>query len=703
MAATVYKATGQVYNCYYLYRRTGPSTSYKTNGSYKKGDKVSITKKDGSWYYVDNKGWSQSAYIKITSSNVTGKVKITEATKLYKSKSTSSKVLKEIIKGTSLEYKEKSGYWYKVTYKGTLGWVYVKNSGTDSNNSATGSATTKNAAIIYEEANTSSKIVGRIAKNTNVSYTKKSGSWYYITAAIASLSGGTMTVKGWIQESDLTNISSKSISELNKEIEAQNNAEAKILYKSFLAQYNSSQSVVDDLITNNMNGIHGIPYQFMSTVDPKLSSDSPFGAIYADKIVSSLPLLLLTPGKVEFMADYKKEQKEGILALLKDVTDGDASFKSSDISTITDGESGRYYSFAFDYDEYWKYVDSMMNTIAIFMGIQDVQVTFGKNGTKKLGNMSWADANNTSFGSYLSATQDTIGFYVDSVNTVDENFSNELTDSQLASKVNSFSDYGRELRFLLGWGAGSNALDNFLMNKDFNNAFDSALETIGNFTSKIFGDGSKNLFDSIGDCFKTVASGGKIAFPQIWSDSSFSRSYNINMKLRCPEPNPVSWYLDICAPLIHILAMTMPRQTNPDGYNSPFLVRAFYKGLFNCDMGIITNVSISKGKEGAWTVDGLPTQVDVSIEIKDLYNVLFMTEYRNAKWFMNNPCFLNYLGTMCGININEVDMVRDLMVYLMLSRKNMPIISSLRNQWTNLQQDIDNKLMKMYNNNILKW
>lgn len=702
MAATVYKATGQVYNCYHLYRRTGPSTSYKTNGSYNKGDKVNITKKDGSWYYVDNKGWSQSAYIKITSSVVSGKVKITEATKLYESKSTSSKVLKNIIKGTSLEYIEKSGYWYKVTYKGTLGWVYVKNTGTDSNNSSTGSATTKNATIIYEKANTSSKIVGRIAKNTNVSYTKKSGSWYYITATITSASGGSMTVKGWAQASDLTNISSKSISELNKEIEAQNNADAKILYKSFLAQYNSSQSVVDDLITNNMNGIHGIPYQFMSTVDPKLSSDSPFGAIYADKIVSSLPLLLLTPGKVEFMADYKKDQKEGILALLKDVTDGDASFKSSDISAITDGESGRYYSFAFDYDEYWKYVDSMMNTIAIFMGIQDVQVTFGKNGSKKLGNMSWADANNTSFGSYLSATQDTIGFYVDSVNTVDENFGNDLTDSQLASKVNSFSDYGREVRFLLGWGGAANgALDSFL--ESTKDTFTNAVKDIGDFTGKFLGQGTKNLFNSIGDCFQTVASGGKIAFPQIWSDSSFSRSYNISMKLRCPEPNPVSWYLDICAPLIHLLAMTMPRQTNPDGYNSPFLVRAFYKGLFNCDMGIITNVSITKGKEGAWTVDGLPTQVDVSIEIKDLYNVLYMTEYRNQKWFMNNPCFLNYLGTMCGININEVDMVRDLMVYLMLSRKNMPIISSLRNQWTNLQQDIDNKLMKMYNNNILKW
>lgn len=701
MVENDYIATGQVYNCYYLYRRKGPSTSYGTNGSYERGDKVSITKKSGSWYYVDNKGWSQSAYIKIISAASAGTLTLTSDSKLYQDKSTSSKVLKTILKGTKLSYSQKSGYWYKVTTSDKVtGWVYSKGNSTNSNNSATGSCTIKNDTKVYKEANTSSEVVGSISKNTNVAYTKKSGDWYYISYT-STLSSNKTTIKGWVQSSDLTNISTKSLSQLNKELEAKANEESKIIYKALLSQYSSSQDTLNSLITNNLNGIHGMPYQFMSTVDPKLSG-SVFGGIYAEKIVSTLPLLLMTPGKVEFMADYKTGQKEGILNLLHDVTNNDADFTSSDISSIlSEKESGRYYSFAFDYDEYWKYVDSLLRTCAIFLGIQDVPIKFGDNKLTKLGEFEWKEACNTSFNSYLSSTRDTIGFYVDSVNTVDESFSNDLTDSQIASKVNSFSDYGREVRYLLGYGAGSkNVIDNFIdENKD---AFNSAISEIGSITDK-FLKGSSNLFSNIGNCFATVATGGKIAFPQIWSDSSFSRTYTINMKLRCPDPNPVSWFLDVNVPLMHLLGMTMPRQCNPNGYNAPFLVRAFYKGLFNCDMGIITNVSVTKGKEGAWTLDGLPTQVDVTVEIKDLYNVLYMTEYTEKKWFMNNPCLLNYLATSCGININEIDMQRDLMVYLMLSRENMPIISPLRRQWSAIMQNIDNKLLRMYENNILKW
>ena len=34
---------------------------------------------------------------------------------------------------------------------------------------------------------------------------------------------------------------------------------------------------------------------------------------------------------------------------------------------------------------------------------------------------------------------------------------------------------------------------------------------------------------------------------------------------------------------------------NPNGYVNPFLVRACYKGFFNIDTGIITDMSVTKG------------------------------------------------------------------------------------------------------------
>ena len=40
-------------------------------------------------------------------------------------------------------------------------------------------------------------------------------------------------------------------------------------------------------------------------------------------------------------------------------------------------------------------------------------------------------------------------------------------------------------------------------------------------------------------------------------------------------------------------------------------------------MGLMS-MSLQKGSEGGWTVDGLPTTVDVSIEIKDLYSNFYL-------------------------------------------------------------------------------
>ena len=71
-------------------------------------------------------------------------------------------------------------------------------------------------------------------------------------------------------------------------------------------------------------------------------------------------------------------------------------------------------------------------------------------------------------------------------------------------------------------------------------------------------------------------------------------------------------------------------------------------------MGIITDLSLSKGKEGSWTVDGLPTEVDVDLTIKDLYNVMAMTPQDQSYEFMANTTFLNYMANSCGISINLI-------------------------------------------------
>ena len=129
---------------------------------------------------------------------------------------------------------------------------------------------------------------------------------------------------------------------------------------------------------------------------------------------------------------------------------------------------------------------------------------------------------------------------------------------------------------------------------------------------------------------------------------------------------------------------------------SPFLVRAFYRGLFNCDMGIITSLSITKGKEGSWTLNGLPTEVDLSLTIKDLYNVMIMTCKDTPVTFMSNTCFLNYLSNACGISVNKMDIERSIELYYTIYKGKLLNAITGRNFWNDVIQGIQNKALDVY-------
>lgn len=456
-------------------------------------------------------------------------------------------------------------------------------------------------------------------------------------------------------------------------------------YEALIANQADSVKGANKILYKNLNGIHGVPYQFMDTVDRRTDPKNSIGRRYAERIVSKMPLLLLTPGRPDFLPSFNKTERNHI----KDALINGLGKLGGNLETILT-TSGRYYTFKFDYAEYYKYVNSLLRMCAIYLGVHKRQHGngYGKGYHKALGSFEWQKALNRELRGFIS-TKEFVAFYVDSATSVSEDFSTDTTTSKLLPSLNSgVSDMAREVQFLAGpiSGLQVEALDP--------ENFEASMKDIKKISTRYLNN--NRLFNNIAEQFATVGKGGKIAFPEIWDDTTFSKSYSVSIKLRTPDADKLSWYLNICVPLMHLLGFGAARQLGPNGYRSPFLVRGYYKGMFNIDMGIITSMSISKGKEGSWTLDGLPTEVDVDITIKDLYSLLTISKTSDTGIlnFLNNTSLMDYLANTCGININKPEIERTLETYILLGKNSIQDIYG--NNWMKLQNAMSNLAATAY-------
>lgn len=494
------------------------------------------------------------------------------------------------------------------------------------------------------------------------------------------------------------------------------------------ASNNYSYINPEELLVTNLTGIMGAPYQFMTTCDNPVSNNIAFGRKYIERIVERMPLLLISPGEPDFMPTYSKKEKKNILNALAKAHMTGGGLNKSDYEAFLDGKSGRYYTFDFKWAPYYRYVNPMLRYCAIMLGIGKIKHTtmtdpsamslknmvmntYANGGrrstsvkgyTARLDSYKWEKTLNSKFKKATTLSK-AIAFYLDSETSISESISTSTTQSQLADTINGFSQTAREFRFLAGpiFGANMKAVDESGFNKMKQKAINSARSFLGPRSAK--------FFNNLEEMFQAIGQQGRLLFPEIWEDTEFSRSYDVSFKLRTPDCDKVSWYLNICVPLIHLLALAAPRSLSPNAYKSPFLVRAYYKGIFNVDMGIITSMSITKGKDGAWTLDGLPTEVDVTMTIKDLYQMMAISDIgkknitdkftdmvkgKSVKQFVRNTSMIDYLSSMCGVNINKPEINRIFEVYRIFRLNQLKDLPS--DVWTGITDGAENILGGIY-------
>ena len=202
-------------------------------------------------------------------------------------------------------------------------------------------------------------------------------------------------------------------------------------------------------------------------------------------------------------------------------------------------------------------------------------------------------------------------FRVNSTGSVSESFSNSVTESELAQKINGMSSSSRETRFSFA--------DGNLNDGVFGKAFGAIVGAAADVASGVAaGLGISGLAALAGSAFVDI--------PKHWQSSQASlprSSYTIN--LVSPYGNQISQLLNIDIPLAMLLAAALPMATGKQSYTSPFILELYDQGRCQTRLGMIDSLSITRGTGNlGFNNDGHAMAVDVSFSIIDMSSVLTM-------------------------------------------------------------------------------
>lgn len=251
-----------------------------------------------------------------------------------------------------------------------------------------------------------------------------------------------------------------------------------------------------------------------------------------------------------------------------------------------------------------------------------------------------------------------VQFYIDPASGFSESADNTTTESKLQSALDSGGDLMKEIAFL----TNSAGISDTEVAENASTMFDNMTTSLINSTS---GAGSLgNVMSRIISAGTYVVKGENMIFPEIYQRSDYGRNYTISINLKSIYGNRYSIYMDTIVPLMHLLALVIPKQGSANTYSSPFLIRAHLPGVFNCNLGIVQSMSIEKNPSGdALSIDGLPMEYRVSLSVKDLYSDLMMTPSNEPLLFITNASLVDYLAVTCGLDVTSPQLEKKIQMY----------------------------------------
>lgn len=452
--------------------------------------------------------------------------------------------------------------------------------------------------------------------------------------------------------------------------------------------------------------VHGMPFQFTSITDRRnnapanptlletaeyglknLTADV-YGRSFAKEIAANMPVCTIVPGKPKFLTNVKDgflPSVTDVKAKIQEIFSGTPSRRMVSDSMITsltydfdagidalknNGEGAyEYYSLEIDTKTYFEYVNSLAHTSARLMGLDAEEYHWMGESPVNIdwGKFNTAESQDEGIYTRITGLNDGVSFAYDPTGSVSDQISNQTTESSLASTLNGWSAKAREVEFLLGYTSGVD-LGELLDTANFTESAPPSVEGSALQTA------ISNTIGRVGSWLNNSILGMNIKFPEIWSESQHMQSYEITMHFISPYADLFSKWRYVLVPFFHAFALAAPRSDkNVSQYRSPFLIRAYSKGYFNVEMGIVESLNWKRYGDGSMiSEDGIPLQIDVDLTFKDMYHVLTMTNMysdingegvSNMENFFNNTGLMDMIGTLSGVNMNRINTAQRLELF----------------------------------------
>lgn len=154
-----------------------------------------------------------------------------------------------------------------------------------------------------------------------------------------------------------------------------------------------------------------------------------------------------------------------------------------------------------------------------------------------------------------------------------------------------------------------------------------------------------------------LSGAGYLDIPLEWTDSKFSRNYSFRVNLESPGGDTLSILQSVLYPYSFLFCASTPRATGNSSYTSPYLVRAYCKGLMSVPLGAIGQMTVTRGEDAhSLSVDRLPMRMTIDFTIEDLTQNMYMSfdSDTSIKSLLigNNSNYSEYIDTLTAADIN---------------------------------------------------